>query len=120
MSCYAEYQHAEHLTATGESCSGFAGEYHANSHQTDDAGRVFIGHVCEKGPHLALLGEDGYGECGSRYFAGIYVTVDPNVSRRGDTADARKVAEYLADALQRLDRLETAAAWAEAETADQK
>ena len=111
MSCFAQYEHAAHRTATGERCDGFTGEYHANSHQTADAGRVFIGHICEKGPHFAFVGEGGYGECGSHYFAGIYVTVDPNVSRRGDIADPVEVAKDLAESLSELDRLRSAAEW---------
>ena len=44
----------------------------------EERGRELIGSVCEKGNHLAFLGEEDYGACGSHYFASIYISVSEN------------------------------------------
>jgi len=48
--------------------------------------RIQIGYVCYKGPHAAFTGEDDYGVCGSKAYAGIYLTIEEHhPNPRGET-----------------------------------
>jgi len=58
--------------------------------------RVEIGYVCFKGPHIALVGEDDYGVCGSKSFARVYVTVEvEHRNPRGEEFTAEDAAEEI-------------------------
>lgn len=75
-------------------------------------GRVEIGRVCYKGPHLSLVGETDFGVCGSHDYARIYVTLEEDYPNpRGEVFTAQEAADEIARVVREHEAITERAAW---------
>jgi len=81
--------------------------------------RVLIGHVCEKGDHLVLIGDSDYGVCSSHHYASIYVSVtEDRPSMRRGSFTAAEAAAGIEQLVERLERFSMTDPWEHVATAD--